>query len=160
MGIQTKIVAPAPAAAPAAAQAAPALKQGRGIVKQVISGDIIIIRGQPKGGPPPEKQINLSNIMAPKLARRANPNIEDSVGTNDEPFAWQARENLRKKVIGKEIFFVVDFAPSADRCYATVYLGSSASGENMNQMQVADGFADVRKINRADNEEHNALLEL
>lgn len=42
----------------------------RGIVKQVLSGDAIIIRGQPKGGPPPEKQVNLSNIVAPKLARR------------------------------------------------------------------------------------------
>ena len=37
---------------------------------QVLSGDTIIIRGQPKGGPPPEKTIGLTNVQAPKLARR------------------------------------------------------------------------------------------
>ena len=51
---------------------------------QVISGDIIIVRGQPRGGPPPEKRINLSNIMAPKLARRGNPNDPESQDTVDE----------------------------------------------------------------------------
>lgn len=37
---------------------------------QVLSGDSVIIRGYPKGGPPPEKQISFSNVIAPKLARR------------------------------------------------------------------------------------------
>lgn len=60
------------------------VKHGRGIVKQVLSGDSIIIRGQPKGGPPPEKYISLSNIQAPRLARRANTNVEGSVDTKDE----------------------------------------------------------------------------
>lgn len=41
---------------------------------KVLSGDTVIIRGAPKGGPPPEKQITFSNVIAPKLARRpANP---------------------------------------------------------------------------------------
>lgn len=39
---------------------------------KVLSGDSVIIRGQPKGGPPPEKQINFTNVIAPKLARRPN----------------------------------------------------------------------------------------
>lgn len=38
---------------------------------QIISGESIVIRGQPKGGPPPEKTITLSSIKAPKLAKRA-----------------------------------------------------------------------------------------
>lgn len=38
---------------------------------QVLSGDSVIIRGQPKGGPPPERQLNLSGINAPRLGRRA-----------------------------------------------------------------------------------------
>jgi hypothetical protein len=37
---------------------------------QILSGDSVIIRG-PTGAPPPEKQINFSGIIAPKLARRA-----------------------------------------------------------------------------------------
>nr|XP_002128402.1 staphylococcal nuclease domain-containing protein 1 [Ciona intestinalis] len=136
------------------------VKQGRGIVKMVLSGDAIIVRGQPKGGPPPEKQINLSNIVAPRMGRRANMNVPDSVDTNDEPFAWHSRENLRKKCIGKEIYFSIDYAPNNDRCYGTVYLGTDANGENLNLMQIKDGMAEVRKVNvRADNTEHASLLE-
>ena len=37
---------------------------------QVLSGDCIVIRGQAKGGPPPERVIALSNIVAPRLARK------------------------------------------------------------------------------------------
>ena len=51
---------------------------------QVLSGDAVVIRGQPRGGPPPTRTVALSNIMAPRLARRANPNVEDSVDTHDE----------------------------------------------------------------------------
>lgn len=42
----------------------------------------MIIRGQPKGGPPPERQLALSNIVAPRLARRAageSPETKDEV---------------------------------------------------------------------------------
>lgn len=37
----------------------------------MLSGDAVIVRGQPKGGPPPERQINFSNVIAPRQARRA-----------------------------------------------------------------------------------------
>lgn len=48
----------------------------------MLSGDNVIIRGQPKGGPPPERTLALSNIMAPRLGRRAageSPETEDEV---------------------------------------------------------------------------------
>ncbi len=44
----------------------------------------MVVRGQPKGGPPPEQQIALSNVVAPKVGRRANPNVEASLETRDE----------------------------------------------------------------------------
>jgi len=50
----------------------------------VLSGDAVVIRGQPRGGPPPERTLCFSNITAPRLARRANPNVEGSVETKDE----------------------------------------------------------------------------
>ena len=50
---------------------------------QVLSGDAVVIRGQPRGGPPPERTLCFSNITAPRLARRANPQIE-SAETKDE----------------------------------------------------------------------------
>lgn len=42
------------------------------------------MRGQPRGGPPPERQINLSNIRAGNLARRAAATQPDAKDTPDE----------------------------------------------------------------------------
>ena len=44
--------------------------------------------------------------------------------TKDEPFAWEAREFLRKKLIGKEVVFTVEYkVPSTGREYGFLYLG-------------------------------------
>lgn len=51
---------------------------------QVLSGCAIIVRGQPRGGPPPERQINLSNIRAFAMARRAAQSQPDTKDTHDE----------------------------------------------------------------------------
>lgn len=51
---------------------------------QVISGCAIIVRGQPRGGPPPERQINLSNIRAGNLARRAAGGLPEAKDIPDE----------------------------------------------------------------------------
>lgn len=42
------------------------------IHSQVLSGDSVVIRGQPRGGPPPERTLSLSYITAPKLGRRGS----------------------------------------------------------------------------------------
>ena len=43
-----------------------------------------MIRGQPRGGPPQERTLAFSNVSAPRLARRPNPNAEASGETKDE----------------------------------------------------------------------------
>ena len=53
-------------------------------ILQVLSGDSMVIRGQVRNGPPPERTLALSGITTPKLARRANPNVEGSVDSKDE----------------------------------------------------------------------------
>lgn len=71
----------------------------------------------------------------------------------DEPWAWDAREFVRKKLIGKEVVFNVDYkVPASGREYGTVYLGMDAeTGENITEEIVREGFASVRKENnRAD----------
>jgi len=139
-----------PAAAGGATPTPPQLFKG--IVKQVLSGDSIIIRGQPKGGPPPERQLNLSNITAPRLARRpGGPGAKPDDG-KDEPWAWESREFLRKKLIGKEVTFVVDYkVPTSGREYGTVYLGKDPeTGENVTEEIVREGLASVRKEGKAD----------
>ncbi|KAL8583257.1 hypothetical protein ACOMHN_043092 [Nucella lapillus] len=134
----------------------------RGIVKQILSGDTIVIRGQPKGGPPPEKTICLSNIQAPKLARRANPNIEGSVETKDEPYAWEAREFLRKKLIGKEISFYLEYkVPGSGREYGAVYVGKDNEGENLTESLIAEGLVEVRRMGiRKDDADQQRLIQL
>lgn len=39
----------------------------KGVVKSVLSGDTLVVMGMPRGGPPPEKQITLASIEAPRL---------------------------------------------------------------------------------------------
>ncbi|XP_060573863.1 staphylococcal nuclease domain-containing protein 1-like [Ruditapes philippinarum] len=137
----------------------------KGIVKQVLSGDAVVIRGQPRGGPPPERTLCFSNITAPRLARRANPNVEGSAETKDEPCAWQAREFVRKCLIGKEVMFTIEYkTPSATREYGCVYLAKDPSGENkenITELLVAEGLVDLRRSGlRADDENAQKLFTL
>ncbi|XP_035258116.1 staphylococcal nuclease domain-containing protein 1 [Anguilla anguilla] len=131
------------ASSQAQTNAAPVLQ--RGIVKMVLSGCAIIVRGQPRGGPPPERQINLSNVRAGALARRAAQSQPDTKDTPDEPWAFQAREFLRKKMIGKEVCFSVEIKTAQGREYGMVYLGKDTTGENIAESLVSEGLATVRR---------------
>ncbi|XP_003407297.2 staphylococcal nuclease domain-containing protein 1 [Loxodonta africana] len=131
----------------------------RGIVKMVLSGCAIIVRGQPRGGPPPERQINLSNIRAGNLARRAAAAQPDAKDTPDEPWAFPAREFLRKKLIGKEVCFTIENKTPQGREYGMIYLGKDINGENIAESLVAEGLATRREGMRANNPEQNRLSE-
>uniref|UniRef100_A0AAR2JJZ8 TNase-like domain-containing protein n=1 Tax=Pygocentrus nattereri TaxID=42514 RepID=A0AAR2JJZ8_PYGNA len=127
----------------------------------VLSGCAIIVRGQPRGGPPPERQINLSNVRAGALARRATQNQPETKDTPDEPWAFQAREFLRKKMIGKEVCFTVEIKTQQGREYGMVYLGKDSSGENIAESLVAEGLATVRREGiRGTNPEQARLCDL
>lgn len=62
-------------------------------LSQVLSGDCVVIRGQPKGGPPPERTLALTNITAPKLARRPNPG-EGKTESKDEVWIRQLKVHV------------------------------------------------------------------
>jgi staphylococcal nuclease domain-containing protein 1 len=107
--------------------------RGAGVVKAVLSGDTIIVQGAPKGGPPPEKQISLNGISAPRLARRDG---------EDEPFAWASREGLRLTCIGKQVDFQVEkIDPTTLRESGIV----TFNGQNLAEYMVAEGLAKVAK---------------
>ncbi|KAL2939573.1 Ribonuclease TUDOR 1 [Bienertia sinuspersici] len=89
----------------------------RGKVKAVPSGDTLVIMGISKENVlPPEKTITLSHIIAPRLARR---------DANDEPFAWESREYLRKLCIGKEVIFKSDTTGQTGREFGTVIINGN-----------------------------------
>ncbi|XP_057342022.1 staphylococcal nuclease domain-containing protein 1 [Microplitis mediator] len=116
-----------------------------GIVKLIVSGDTITIRGQPRGGPPPEKTIALSNVTAPKLGRRGVNNGDD---IRDEPWAWEAREFLRKKLIAQEVVFAEEKNVSATKVYGSVWIGKDKNtGENVAELLVSEGLATVKRDN-------------
>ncbi|KAM6100987.1 LOW QUALITY PROTEIN: staphylococcal nuclease domain-containing protein 1, partial [Pterocles gutturalis] len=148
----------ASAAGPGQGGSAPPLAVQRGIVKMVLSGCAIIVRGQPRGGPPPERQINLSNIRAGNLARRAGAGQPDAKETLDEPWGFPARV-LRKKLIGKEVCLHRGSTDPAGREYGMVYLGRNTSGENIAE-SFAEGLASRREGIRANNPEQSRLAEL
>ncbi|XP_008245697.1 PREDICTED: staphylococcal nuclease domain-containing protein 1-like [Prunus mume] len=108
----------------------------RGRVKAVPSGDSLVIMAliANKAGPPPERTITLSSLMAPKLARRT---------TKDEPFAWDSREFLRKLCLGKEVAFRVDYVvQQIGREFGSVFLGD----KNVAMLIVAEGWAKVKEV--------------
>jgi len=69
------------------------------IVKEVPSGDCVILMGT-SGSPPPQRQLNLAGLDAPRIGFRDRA---------DEPYAFQSREFLRKMLIGKTVQFKVDY---------------------------------------------------
>jgi len=138
-------------------------EKGRGIVKAVLSGDTIIVVHLERNqhGPPLEREITISNIVAPKLGRRKT---AKKPATADENFAWASREWLRKLVIGKQVSYVIDYlSPSKEKAYGNVFLitgvnsineSESASSdrsqkkiqqENLAKLIVAEGWALVRR---------------
>lgn len=102
-------------------------------VKAVPSGDSLVLtaKSSNKPGPPPERTITLSSLIAPRLARR---------GGVDEPFAWESREFLRKLCIGKDVIFKIDYAvPSIGREFGSVFIND----QNVGALIVSEGWAKV-----------------
>ncbi|KAL6773756.1 TXC1 [Auxenochlorella protothecoides x Auxenochlorella symbiontica] len=108
----------------------------RGVVKEVLSGDTLVVAGAVKSGIPPEKRLTLASLIAPRLGRRDG-------STPDEPFAWDAREFLRKLTVGKPVVFRVEYTldQSAGREFGSVFLNER---DNVAVAVVAAGYAKVR----------------
>ncbi|KAI8382321.1 hypothetical protein BD560DRAFT_346615 [Blakeslea trispora] len=123
----------------------------KAVVKNVLSGDTVILRGKPRpNGPPAERLLALSHVQAPRLGNTTR---------SDEPFGFQAREFLRKLVVGKEVSFVSDYTvPTTQREYGSIYL---SNGDNVAELGVKAGFLKVRegRTTRQDQEEQLEKLQ-
>ncbi|KAF9183792.1 hypothetical protein BGZ51_003746 [Haplosporangium sp. Z 767] len=114
---------------------------GKATVKSVLSADMVVLSGRPRpGGPPATRTLGLNYIQAPKLGNKDRP---------DEPFAFAARNFLRKLLVGKEVMFRVDYTvPNSGREYGAIFLNQ----ENVAHTLVREGWADVREIRASDAE--------
>lgn len=122
-------------ASPVAERPAPPQRtyySGFAMVKAVHSGDSLVLAGA--GGPDaPEKVITLTGVLAPKFGRGKN--------ASDEPYAWEAREYLRKHVIGKQVKFTVQHTHDASgRDYGTVTL----AGVDIATQMIKAGWVKVK----------------
>ena len=118
------------------------------IVKSIFSGDTLIVKPTTRSSASSgesEKRICLNYITAPKLAR---PPTDASAGgaSVDDPYAFETREFLRKKLVGREICYTVDFQiPQSNRLMCTVYLGKDKeTGENVIESLLAEGLVELR----------------
>ncbi|KAH8047358.1 hypothetical protein JL722_13173 [Aureococcus anophagefferens] len=99
------------------------MSTGYATVKGVLTGDTLLLMGRSaSNGPPPELQLTLSGVNAPRLARGS--------GSTDEPFAWAARDYLRKHCLGKTVSFRVDAkgASAGARQYGSVWTQPKTAG--------------------------------
>ncbi|KAG0237947.1 hypothetical protein BGW42_008047 [Actinomortierella wolfii] len=117
------------------------MSHGKATVKSVLSADMVVLQGRPRpGGPPATRTLGLNYIQAPKMGNKDRP---------DEPFAFAARNFLRKLCVGKEVMFRVDYTvPSTGREYGAIYLNQ----ENVAHILVREGWADVREVRGSDAE--------
>ncbi|KAJ2724406.1 hypothetical protein GGI07_002007 [Coemansia sp. Benny D115] len=105
------------------------------VVKLALSGDTLILRGAQRGNaPPPERTLGLSFISSPHLG---NPKQSKP----DEPFSFEAREFLRRRVAGKPIKFVVRHKTAGGREYGSVYLGPEQ--EDVASILAREGWTQV-----------------
>ena len=105
------------------------------IVKSVPSGDTVVVMGvDASRGPPPEKLLSLSGVAAPRLGNKSTP---------DQPYAWQAREFLRRNCVGKRVTFQLEAqaTPAANRAFGDVFL---EDGSSLSLLMVSSGWAKVR----------------
>ena len=108
-----------------------------------VQDGAVIIRGQPRNGPPPERLLALGDIEPLRLARRPTAN---NPGQNDDPWAWEAREFLRKLLVGKQVLATVTNKTQTGREYGQVLIGSNdpEKAESVAIKLVEAGLAKVR----------------
>ncbi|KAI6196869.1 Nuclease domain-containing protein [Aphelenchoides besseyi] len=128
----------------------------RGLVKMILSGDSVVIQGPATNGPPKELTVSFANVAAPRLAKRPTDN---SAGTSDEPYAWEAREFLRRRYVNKQVVFVRDYVTPSGREHGRLYFGgtSISDAENIAELGVREGWLEVRQGKQVDEQVQKLL---
>ncbi|EGG14559.1 nuclease domain-containing protein [Cavenderia fasciculata] len=120
----------------------------RGIVRGVNSGDSLTIQevDTTRGELLTKQEYLLSSISAPRLGKPAR---NEQPATQDEPFAWESREHLRKRCIGKRVSFVIDYSVANGKPYITAFLVDDVENSINNEM-VTSGWATLYKSKKPD----------
>jgi len=112
-------------------------KKYNGYVVGVLSGDRIILQGKAKEEDvPPSRELNFSFIEAPRMATPTR---------NGDPFALASREFVRKLLIGKLAYFVIDYKRE-DRQYATIWVEDPSTKKEIDVIAelIKEGLAEAK----------------
>jgi staphylococcal nuclease domain-containing protein 1 len=132
----------APKIASLGALSASGLTEFNAKVVEVVSADTLSVVTGPGA---PELRISLASLRAPKLARRGS-------DEKDAPFAIEAKEFMRKALVGRDVRVKVDYSrpkqgtEPADRVYASVFL-TTRKGDEFNAAVplLQEGLAEVMR---------------
>ncbi|RDB25021.1 Nuclease domain-containing protein 1 [Hypsizygus marmoreus] len=118
----------------------------KAIVKSVISGDSLVLRGRPgpQGQPPKERILHLADVTAPRLGTSSR---------EDEPWAFESREFLRAFAVGKEISFVSTHSLPANDDVPRDFGNAEIGGLDVASELLRNGWAKLKEIKREPTEE-------
>ncbi|OBZ67115.1 Nuclease domain-containing protein 1 [Grifola frondosa] len=125
----------------------------KAIVKSVISGDSLLLRGNPgpQGQIPKERVLHLVDIAAPRMGTSTR---------EDEPWAFESREFLRALAVGKPITFTSTHSlpPSDDvpRDIGSAEIG----GVDLASELLKNGWAKLKELKREPTEDDVRKREL
>lgn len=102
-------------------------KKLKGKVKGVPTGSSVTLQGPLKDGLPQEKHLIFYSIQCPALGNLDKP---------DEPYAFEAREYLRTRVIGREVEFYIEYK-FAEREFGRIHY----NGEDLSYGLLSEGLA-------------------
>ncbi|KDQ53594.1 hypothetical protein JAAARDRAFT_72541 [Jaapia argillacea MUCL 33604] len=127
----------------------------KAIVKSVISGDSLLLRGRPgpQGQPPKERVLHLADVTAPRMG---------SSTRDDEPWAFESREFLRALAVGKEITFtsIHSLPPSAHEDVPRDLGNGEIGGVDLTIELLKHGWAKCKETKREAGEEENKRKEI
>lgn len=121
-------------------------------VVRILTGDTIIVK--PKNGP--ERKLQLSSVkQAPRGSGSTAPNSK-SRDVKEVGYQFEAREFLRKKLIGKNVHVIIDYhKPAQDGFEARDCATVIASNHNIAEQLIVRGLATaIRHRKDDDNRSH------
>ncbi|KNE68591.1 hypothetical protein AMAG_12757 [Allomyces macrogynus ATCC 38327] len=112
---------------PAHDASAPPAGTSRAFVKCILSGDSLVLKESATSPPASERTVSLAYLVSPRLASSKRGQA------NDEPYAYDARETMRRVLVGKDIALRVDYSnPTTGREFCSVYAMSPKTREWVN----------------------------
>ncbi|KAH7108122.1 hypothetical protein BKA62DRAFT_781142 [Auriculariales sp. MPI-PUGE-AT-0066] len=129
------------------------MSSNKAIVKSVLSGDTLVLRGRPgaPGQPAKDRVLHIADITSPRMGAQSRP---------DEPWAFECREFLRALTVGKEVTFTSSHSlPSTDGAQRDIGT-ASVGGLDIASELLRNGFASTKEIKRDPNEDDQRRRDL